>query len=176
MSTNKQKQSKIKFDHNWSGCSTDNIDINDNLNWISIQLPHIIDKNEQEEFVDTHTDKTSNTLPIRKNRVLDYLVGFNDTDGRFDISFSLRLKTPTISQLPYPSNRIEQENIESTSDRNSNTLTPNTKHGLDYLVNFNHIDPISSKHENSPEEFDVPRLTIVMLIVGTRGDVQPFVA
>jgi hypothetical protein len=176
MSTNKQKQSKIKFNRNWSCCSTDNININDNPNCISIQLPHIIDNNEQEEFVDTHTEKTSNTLPIRKNHVLDYLVGFNDTDGRFDIGFSSRLKTPTISQHPYPSHRIEQENIESTSDRNSNILTTNTKHVLDYLVNFNHIDPNSSKHENSPEEFDVPHLTIVMLIIGTRGDVQPFVA
>lgn len=326
MSTNKQEQLKIKFDHNWSCCSTDDIDINliinkgsnDNLNWISIQLPHIIDNNEQEinhtssnktrnwwyrkqfywkthvqnsdqrfylifesdqnidensnnyssvdtlmvwlneiqifsdsfqspklsidlteqlickddsdktnrkntlivcsknaslslhtylllsrgmthaieeEEIDNHTDTTSNTLSIRKNRVLDYLVGFNDTDGRFDIGSSSRLKTPTICQLPYPSHIIEQENMEGTSDRNSNTLTPTTKHALDYLVNFNHIEP---KHRNSPdiivsedhdqedeklinsnessEELYVPRLTIVMLIVGSRGDVQPFVA
>ncbi len=311
MSTNKQEQSKAKFDHNWSCYSTDNTNINDNPNWISVQLPHIISSNNKKnwwyrkyfqwknqfqnddqrvhltfeslkdqnidensnndssidrltvwlneiqifsgsfqspkisiditdqlisnedpnssdrkntlivrcknvslclhaylllphdmahaierEETDTARDKTSNTLPLRKNRVLDYLVGFNDTDRRFDIGFNSRLKSPTISQIPNSPRIIERKNTDDTSERNYSTSSPATNHIFDYLVVYNHIDPklkspTLSEHQNPPEiivsgdddqadqnseEFHVPRLNIVMLVVGTRGDVQPFVA
>ncbi|CAF0767262.1 unnamed protein product [Rotaria sp. Silwood1] len=99
------------------------------------------------EQENTHVDmeKNSTTLFLRKNHVLDYLVRFNDTDGRFDIGFNPKLKQQDLSDL----------------DMNEN---------LDLTV------PQIIHSETDIEDFHVPHLTIVMLIVGSRGDVQPFIA
>ena len=94
----------------------------------------------------------SHDLPQRKNPVLDHMIGFNPSEGRFDLLFNSNLKYPILSQLVVPSKII-------TTDNNQDRLQTKS----------------SEKKENA-EEYRIPRLAIVMLIVGTRGDVQPFIA
>ena len=177
---------------------------------VYLLLPRNIAHAIEQENIDVDTKKTVTELPFRKNRVLDYLIGFNGVDGQFDIDFNTKLKSPT-TQLKQqnPSNVIVSGNDDQSNERENNdvsaTLSFKTNHILDYLVHFEDLDynpklksPIQSKQENPPdiivtedddqtnqqkvdnneptEEFHVPRLAIVMLIVGTRGDVQPFVA
>ncbi|CAF2766325.1 unnamed protein product [Rotaria sp. Silwood2] len=86
-----------------------------------------------------------------KNRVLDYLVRFNDADGRFDISFNPTLKS---------------------SSKSTQQVPP------DLGMNEDHDEIIKQiiYSKTNTEDFHVPHLTIVMLIVGLRGDVQPFIA
>jgi hypothetical protein len=103
-------------------------------------LPHDIAHAIEEENIDINMDKNRNTLPLRKNRVLDYLVGV-------DIDFNPKLKSPTSSKHQNPSDIIVNEDDEQIINNKENI-----------------------------EEFHVPRLAVVMLIVGSRGDVQPFVA
>lgn len=82
----------------------------------------------------------------RQNDQLNYMVTMDDTDGRIGVNFNPKRLTKTRSLM-------------STS-----SLTMDDK-----------------KSEENREDLDddvllVPRLAIVMLIVGTRGDVQPFIA
>ncbi|CAF0872638.1 unnamed protein product [Adineta steineri] len=113
--------------------------------------------------------KMTITLPCRKNRVLDYLVNFNDIT-------------------------VTEENIEVEKKKKTYFKLSSKEHDIfNYLVSSNNIDiNNNSKQSNLPDivvseyhdqsnkekikELHVPRLTIVMLIVGTRGDVQPFIA
>lgn len=168
-------------------------------------LPQDIAYAIEQENIDINMDKKYNTLPLRKNRVLDYLVGF-------DIDFNPKLKSSILSSK-YQNllNVTEQENTDHTIDKNCRTFPFGKNSTLDYLINFNDDDgrfdigcnsklksSILSKHQNPPdiivnedhdqkneqiinnkeniEEFHVPHLSVVMLIVGSRGDVQPFVA
>ena len=95
--------------------------------------------------------KTSNKLPLRKNRVLDYLISFREAEGQFDIGFNSNVKCPVISKLSNPPEINVSEDQAKQAEQ--------TVH----------------KKQNT-KEYSVPRLAIVMLIVGTRGDVQPFIA
>ncbi|CAF0924905.1 unnamed protein product [Adineta steineri] len=83
----------------------------------------------------------------QKNNVLDYTVSVDDADGRIDVKFNPKLKSKSLStQL----STLKQPS-QSIIDENQST-------------------------ENIDEDLLVPRLAIVILIVGTRGDVQPFIA
>ncbi|CAF0746962.1 unnamed protein product [Adineta steineri] len=83
----------------------------------------------------------------QKNNVLDYTVSVDDSDGRIDVKFNPKLKSKSLStQL----STLKQP-PQSIIDENQST-------------------------ENIDEDLLVPRLAIVILIVGTRGDVQPFIA
>ncbi|CAF3732724.1 unnamed protein product [Adineta steineri] len=83
----------------------------------------------------------------QKNNVLDYTVSVDDSDGRIDVKFNPKLKSKSLStQL----STLKQPS-QSIIDENQST-------------------------ENMDEDLLVPRLAIVILIVGTRGDVQPFIA
>ena len=82
----------------------------------------------------------------RQNDRLNYMVTMDDTDGRISVNFNPKRLTKTRSLM-------------STS-----SLTTDEK-----------------QSEGNKEDLDddvllVPRLAIVILIVGTRGDVQPFIA
>lgn len=93
----------------------------------------------------------SSVLP--KNGVINHLVDFNAEEGRYDILFNLNLKSPIISQLamnPKITVDNDQDQSETETERTDNS--------------------------ESTETIPIPRLAIVMLIVGTRGDVQPFIA
>ncbi|CAF0780893.1 unnamed protein product [Adineta steineri] len=86
-------------------------------------------------------------LDKQKNNVLDYTVSVDDADGRIDVKFNPKLKSKSLStQL----STLKQPS-QSIIDENQST-------------------------ENIDEDLLVPRLAIVILIVGTRGDVQPFIA
>lgn len=110
-------------------------------------ITHAIDQNN----VDSSTERPSTTIPFRKNHVLDYLVNFNHDDGRFDIVFNPKLKSSTVSKQKNSPDIVISENHDQTNEQ-----TVDNKENI--------------------EDLHVPRLAIVMLIVGTRGDVQPFVA
>lgn len=164
----------------------------------SLFVPHsMANAIEEDEKDDSSSDKTSRTLPLRRNRVLDYLVGFNDTDGRFDIGFNSVFGSPIISKTSKSPQAIERRrtdhvpissethilnnivklyppNNQSTPDSNSNNNSPSQSNKFDSPDII--INDDDSQNEKDEELIHVPRLTIVMLIVGTRGDVQPFIA
>ncbi len=82
-----------------------------------------------------------------QNDMLDYTVTVDDADGRIDVVFNPKRKSKIVSaSLKYPSQSIDNEN------------------------------QINEDKENLDDVLLVPRLAIVILIVGTRGDVQPFIA
>ena len=116
-------------------------------------------------LVPKHNSKKKKTLPelpLGKNRVLDYLIRFNDTDGLFEIN-------------------SKSNQLDANSDQQSNVSTSsNTNSILDHLVYSNQFEKESPPeivvHDDDNEELQVPRLAILMLVVGTRGDVQPYVA
>ena len=152
---------------------------------VSLLVPHAMSSSIEEDDCDLSSTKNiPEVLPVRKNRVLDYLVGFNDTDGRFDIGFNSILKSPKISKSPNSPYIIERKPMDNIS-------VSSEHHILDNLVKMFHPSDSSHTDCNTPniivseddnqserdnESFHVPRLTIVMLVVGTRGDVQPFIA
>jgi hypothetical protein len=119
---------------------------------VYLRLPRKIAHAIEQECIDVGGNETSNTLLFRQNRVLDYLVGLNDVDGLFDVGFNPKLKSPT----PRKQKNLPDIVISEDDDPTNQEKTDNKEH--------------------SEEEFHVPRLAIVMLVVGTRGDVQPFVA
>jgi len=95
---------------------------------------------------ETNHDKYKVSNKIEKD-VLNYTVTVDDADGRIDVIFNPKRKSKTISSsLRHSSQYINDEN----------QLNEDTDNLDDYLL--------------------VPRLAIVILIVGTRGDVQPFIA
>jgi hypothetical protein len=87
------------------------------------------------------------------NNTLNYTVRVNDTDGLISVGF---------------------ENWKATSKLSSSSLplpSP-TKYPGEFLIDDKQIKEDTEDLEN----IRVPRLAIVILIVGTRGDVQPFIA
>lgn len=70
--------------------------------------------------------------------------------------------------LLIPSNRIctiKQDHLIEMKE--------NWNNASKYVTSFNGLE---KNEERKKEDPSIPRLTIVMLIVGTRGDVQPFIA
>ena len=90
------------------------------------------------------------TQEQRVNEVMDYAISLDDTSGRIDVMFKSKRKykasLKTISSSP--------QFVEY--DRNEKQIDENKEEPKDDLL--------------------IPRLAIVILIVGTRGDVQPFIA
>ncbi|CAF4442491.1 unnamed protein product, partial [Adineta steineri] len=87
----------------------------------------------------------------RRRQFLDYTASFKDSDGLIDVfidSFH-KMKTDPLYETSEIDEDSECQHMISTQQAKMNTLL-----------------------ETGP----VPRLAIVMLIVGTRGDVQPFIA
>lgn len=103
------------------------------------------------DFINSSSQLRSVAFPIRKYRVLDYLVVYNQSDGQFNIHSNYKMESiekSSLSHLP----RITIDHVD------------------------NRIPQSSSNERIRFNEIQVPRLNIVMLIVGTRGDVQPFLA
>ena len=97
-----------------------------------------------------YNDVNENTSKKRRH-MLDYAASFNDSDGLIDVF------------------------IDSFSKMNNNILRETSE--IDTDDDFEHVTGVhqaelTSKLIDAP----IPRLAIVMLIVGTRGDVQPFIA
>jgi hypothetical protein len=111
-------------------------------------LSHEISDAIEQEHLYVGTTKTHRKSPCKQNYVLDDLINYDDVDGLLNIHFN---SSPNISKK---------------------------QSSLDIIVNEDCDDINKRKMDNKEniEEFEVPRLAIVMLIVGTRGDVQPFVA
>ncbi|CAF2683629.1 unnamed protein product [Rotaria sp. Silwood2] len=86
----------------------------------------------------------------KPNDILDYKVSVDDADGRIDVMFNPKRKSKT-SPIPLSSLKDSSQSI----------------------IQENQIKEIK---ENIDDDLLVPRLAIVILIVGTRGDVQPFIA
>jgi hypothetical protein len=82
----------------------------------------------------------------KENDVLDYTVSVDDGSGRIDVVFKSKKKFKSF--LP------SKQTFESDSDEKQ----------------------IDENKEEFKDDLIIPRLAIVILIVGTRGDVQPFIA
>jgi hypothetical protein len=93
-----------------------------------------------------------NRITSRKRRqLLDYTASFNDSDGLIDVFIdSFQKMQPDILQ--------EKSDLDEDSE---------CKHV---------IGTEQSQIQTTLEIGPIPRLAILMLIVGTRGDVQPFIA
>jgi hypothetical protein len=96
---------------------------------------------------------TSGIMKIDQNikekkdeNIVNYTVHLDDTDGRIGVVFQ-----------------------NSKDKSSSSTLSSLTKDPTESLIN-------EKQTEENFEAISVPRLAIVILIVGTRGDVQPFIA
>ena len=101
----------------------------------------------------TTDEKNLNKLidsDIKPNDVLDYTVSLDDADGRIDVMFNPQRKSKIISPPSSPLKQLSQSVIND--------------------------DQTKEEKENFDDVLLVPRLAIVILIVGTRGDVQPFIA
>jgi hypothetical protein len=103
--------------------------------------------------IDKKTIGDNNDLNDKKeNNILNYTVRVNDTDGQIRVAFK---------------NREQRSKLSSSS---SSHLQP--KHPVKPVINEEQIE----EDKKDLEDIQVPRLAIVILIVGTRGDVQPFIA
>jgi hypothetical protein len=121
---------------------------NTNLSLHSCLLIHgkVICATGQVTIDEENLDKYEDSDKIQ-NHVLQYTVSVDDTDGRIDMIFDTKRKSMTIST---PS----KDSSQSIDNENQ----------------------INKEKENLDDVLLVPRLAIVILIVGTRGDVQPFIA
>lgn len=85
----------------------------------------------------------------KENDILDYTVSVDHDDGRIDVVFHSKKKY----KAPLPPNHSSSQNLQAN---------------------------LNEKQRNDSDELKtdllVPRLAVVILIVGTRGDVQPFIA
>ncbi|CAF3768930.1 unnamed protein product [Rotaria sordida] len=98
-------------------------------------------------IIDEKTLENSKDSDIKSSNILQYTASVDNTDGRIDIIFNLNRKSKDIStSLKSLSQPIINEN-QTNEDKN-----------------------------NFDDDRLIPRLAIVILIVGTRGDVQPFIA
>ncbi|CAF1422621.1 unnamed protein product [Rotaria sp. Silwood1] len=90
------------------------------------------------------------TQKQKENEILDYTISLDDTSGRIDVMFKSKkeYKAPLKSVASSPQ-LIEYNRNEKQIDENK---------------------------EEPKDDLLIPRLAIVILIVGTRGDVQPFIA
>ncbi|CAM4793077.1 unnamed protein product [Rotaria magnacalcarata] len=93
-------------------------------------------------------DKYQN-LDKKSKDILDYKVSVDDADGRIDVMFNPKRKFKTL------------------------TISSSLKYSSQSVVYQNQTNELN---ENVDDDLLVPRLAIVILIVGTRGDVQPFIA
>lgn len=85
----------------------------------------------------------------KKNNILNYSVSFDGDDRRISVVFSDPRQKFDLSSYPSPTEPLfEPITVETETKDNKEDL----------------------------EDISVPRLAIVILIVGTRGDVQPFIA
>ena len=92
-----------------------------------------------------------------RGKTLDYMVSFDDTDGLIQLFIHGLQK----KMKDHDMNRKPQVDGDSDDDKQET------------LKNKEHEEIIEVKTIlNGP----IPRLAIVMLVVGTRGDVQPFIA
>ena len=97
-----------------------------------------------------HNDDDDDDLSYQKeNNILDYSVRVDDGDERIDVVFR---NSKQKSKAPLSPSSVEPP-VEPISN------ATRTKENKDDL-----------------EDISIPRLAIVILIVGTRGDVQPFIA
>ena len=92
--------------------------------------------------------KTADTNQ-KEDNVLNYTVSVDDNDGRIDLVFNSKKKYPAPVKPSPPLARSPGADCDEKLEESTQLLTN------DVLV---------------------PRLAIVILIVGTRGDVQPFIA
>ena len=89
------------------------------------------------------------TSEQKQNEILDYTISLDDTSGRIDVMFKSKQKCKApLKPIPSLPQFVRY-------DRNKNQIDENKELKDDLLI---------------------PRLAIVILIVGTRGDVQPFIA
>jgi hypothetical protein len=96
-------------------------------------------------------DDVTEITPKKRRQILDYTASFNDADGLINIfidSFQ-KLKKAILREKTVINEDTEWEHLVTTQPSETKTV-----------------------FETGP----VPRLAIVILIVGTRGDVQPFIA
>jgi len=94
-----------------------------------------------------------NESPTKKRQLqtLDYTASFNDADGLIDVFIN-------------STGKMHKDIIHELSD-------------MDEDSRYQHVlGTFSSPEPSSTESTEVPRLAILILIVGTRGDVQPFIA
>ena len=103
-----------------------------------------------DELSNVQMSNVSETKTWKPNHVLDHLVHFDDHEGRLNIT------------------------DDSTGKSPSRSSPLSMSHGyLDETQNY--LDGPADREATMIEGPHVPRLNIVMLIVGTRGDVQPFI-
>lgn len=99
--------------------------------------------------MDEHNIDRYSDIDKKPNDILDYKVSVDDADGRIDVTFNPKRKSKI------PSRALS---FSYTSESNV------------------HEEQNNEVNENVDDDLLVPRLAIVILIVGTRGDVQPFIA
>ena len=96
-------------------------------------------------------DDVKDITSKKRRKLLDYTASFNDSDGLIDVCIDSFHKMKKV--IPHEKSDFDEdmewEHVAGTEESELQTM----------LIN------------NS-----IPRLAIVMLIVGTRGDVQPFIA
>jgi hypothetical protein len=89
---------------------------------------------------------------IEDNNDINYTVCVNDADGRIGVTFKNPKRTSK-SSVPIELPTITKRSSEPVIDEKQ-----------------------TKENKENSENISVPRLAIVILIVGTRGDVQPFIA
>jgi hypothetical protein len=82
-----------------------------------------------------------------QNDILDYTVTVDNNDGRIDVVFNPTDKSKTLST-------VLKQPFQLINDQNQ----------------------VNEDQKNVDDDLLIPRLAIVILIIGTRGDVQPFIA
>jgi len=98
---------------------------------------------------DKHIQDNNHLNDQKEKNILQYTVRVNDTDGRIRVIFKNR-QHKFRSSLPSP--------IEDRQD--------------EPVIN----DKQTEENKEDFEDISVPHLAVLILIVGTRGDVQPFIA
>lgn len=100
-------------------------------------------------------DERAANLDKKQNEFLDYTVQMADADGRISVNFNPKRKSKSKTSL--------------------STASPSSKTSPLPTIT---VEKESRKTGSPTGETDllIPRLAIVILIVGTRGDVQPFIA
>jgi len=96
-------------------------------------------------------DDINEFTPKKRRQILDYTASFNDADGLIDVFIDSFKKQ-------------NKDLIREKSDTDEDTQ-------CEHLIGLQQ-SPTKSIFETGP----IPRLAILILIVGTRGDVQPFIA
>jgi len=111
----------------------------------------VICKTGKMKIYDNNTGDNNDLNDDKKTSTLSYTVHVNDTDGRIAVGFK-NWKQKSKSLLSSPSSSTKRS-IEPAIDEKE-----------------------TQKSNEALKDIPVPHLAIVILIVGTRGDVQPFIA